>query len=674
LQLKAVAFIAIATCLGLLAATLAAGATTATQTGITSLIPAGASWRYWDQPVDPPSTWTTTSDAPAEFKTGISPFGYGNGGEATVINRLHPVHVSDYFRRKVSIADISRVRDVKVNLVADDGALVFVNGVEAVRDNMSTTTMYPVRAREADSGELTVRSFTVAPSLFRNGTNIVAVRLAQRSISDTDSRFDLTMSATVSATTTSTSTSTTTTTAAPTTTTVAPTTTSTTVAPTTTTTSTTVVPAATTTTTTTVVPAAGPAPSPTGFVHPGILVDANQLAMVRAKIAAGEEPWKSAFASLQNTGSSTKTAARPTSYRYSSLSYVPAPVAVIQAPSSGNLTYIAAHPELGLAAIGDVSHLDDARAAYAQALMWAFTGDPAYAAKSIQIMNAWSHTLTGILFDQPRRIDNNAPVYSNGKLQAGWGAELFARAAEIIRYTSTSWSATDVAQFGHMLDTVYLPLTKSGWSGGANWLATLADATIEIGVFNNNRTTFDAGVAQWRAYTPTVIYMPSDGATPIAPSSAYNGSAINGYWYNPTQYLPGLEGETLRDISHMMLGMGSISSAAETARIQGVDLFGEQKDRIVAGYELNAGYVNQYLDQVAALGKPDANWKPQGWPGSTFSVGGTAFGQGWEVAFNELAKRRGISMPNTAKLVLRLRPSGTGMQNSWETLTNALTP
>jgi hypothetical protein len=225
-----------------------------------------------------------------------------------------------------------------------------------------------------------------------------------------------------------------------------------------------------------------------------------------------------------------------------------------------------------------------------------------------------------------------------------------------------------------MLDTVYLPLTKSGWSGGANWLATLADATIEIGVFNNNRTTFDAGVAQWRAYTPTIIYMPSDGATPIAPSSAYNGSAINGYWYNPTKYVAGLEGETLRDISHMMLGMGSISSAAETARIQGVDLFGEQRDRIVAGYELNAGYVNQYLDQVAALGKPASTWTPQGWPGSTFSVGGTAFGQGWEVAFNELAKGRGISMPNTAKLVQRLRPSGTGMQNSWETLTNALTP
>jgi hypothetical protein len=415
-------------------------------------------------------------------------------------------------------------------------------------------------------------------------------------------------------------------------------------------------------------------PSPTGFVHPGILLDANQLAMVRTKIAAGQEPWKSAFASLENTGSSTKTAARPVAYRYSSLSYVPAPVPIVQAPSSGNLSYIAAHPELGLAAIGDVTQLDDARAAYAQSLMWAFTGDPAYALKSIEIMNDWSYTLKAILFDQPRRIDNNSPVYSNGKLQAGWGAELFTRAAEIIRYTYSGWTSGDVVKFGQMLNNVYLPLTETGWSGGANWLATFADATIEIGVFTDNHTTFDTGIAQWRAYTPTIIYMPSDGTTPVPPSSIYSGSAINGYWFNPTHFVAGLEGETLRDISHMMLGLGSISSAAETAGIQGVDLFGEQQNRIVAGYELNAGYVNQYLDQVAALGKPDATWKPAGWPGSTFKVGGTAYGQGWEVAFNELATRRGIAMPNTAKLIQRLRPSGTGMQNSWETLTNALTP
>jgi hypothetical protein len=427
------------------------------------------------------------------------------------------------------------------------------------------------------------------------------------------------------------------------------------------------------TTTTTAKPAQ---PSASGFVHPGILVDLPQLDLVRSKISAGQEPWASAFANIQNSGSSTKTALRPTSYRFSSLSYVPAPVPVIYSAGPGNTTYLEAHPELPQPT-GDVEHLDDARAALAQALMWYMTGNAAYAQKAIQIMNAWSYTLTSIPFDQPRRVDNNSQVYDQGKLQAGWGTELFTRAAEIIRYTYSGWTSADIAQFSQMLDQVYLPLTISGWTGGANWLSTLADATMDIGIFTDDHATFDSGVSMWRQWTPSIIYLPSDGPTPVPPSSVFStATALKSYWYNPSSYVSGLEGETLRDLSHMMMGLGSMSAGAETARIQGVDLWSEQKNRIIAGYELNAGYVNAYLDQLAALGgaQPSATWKPPGWVGATFTVGGTAYTGGWEVAYNTLVKRMGASMPNTAKVVQRLRPSGVGMQNSWDTLTNAISP
>ena len=80
-------------------------------------------------------------------------------------------------------------------------------------------------------------------------------------------------------------------------------------------------------------------------------------------------------------------------------------------------------------------------------------------------MNAWSSMLTEIKFDQPRRIDNGSPVYDNGKLQAGWGGTLFARAAEIIRYSGSGWSSGDVSRFETMLHNVYLPLVITGWVG-----------------------------------------------------------------------------------------------------------------------------------------------------------------------------------------------------------------
>ena len=95
----------------------------------------------------------------------------------------------------------------------------------------------------------------------------------------------------------------------------------------------------------------------------------------RAKIAAGQEPWTSALAKMSTTGAPARPRVRPASYRYSSLSYPPSPVPVIQEAGSGHTAYINAHPELGLANIGGVEHLDDARAAYTHALLWYYTGN-----------------------------------------------------------------------------------------------------------------------------------------------------------------------------------------------------------------------------------------------------------------------------------------------------------
>ena len=439
---------------------------------------------------------------------------------------------------------------------------------------------------------------------------------------------------------------------------------------------TTTVPGETTTTATTVVPGPGPGPgpvpSPGGFVHPGVLVGRADLDFVRAKVAAGQQPWKAALDNVLASGGTVGTPARPGTQRFSSLSYQPAPVAVVKAPTAGTSQYLASHPELGSES-GAVELPDDARAAYTHALLWYYTGNPAYAAKAMQIMNAWSSTLQEIKFDQPRRVDNNGQVWANGKLVAGWSASLLARAGEIIRYSGAGWPAGDVARFESMLHGVFRPLVITGWTSGANWLMTFSEATIAIGVFTNNRGTFDAGVAMWRDKVPTTIYMPVDGPLPRPPHPGYDTAAeIRDLWYRPSSFVAGLQGETLRDLSHMTMGLGAMSNAAQTAALQGVDLFGAEQARIVAAYERQAGYVNEYLDRVASAGgaQPASSWRPSGWVGAEFNVGGTGYKAGWEVAYSHFTAR-GVSMPNTARLVPRLRPSGPNLHMSWETLTHA---
>src|SRR6201999_2014175 len=61
--------------------------------------------------------------------------------------------------------------------------------------------------------------------------------------------------------------------------------------------------------------------------------------------------------------------------------------------------------------------LNDATAAYTQALLWFYTRHDKYARKAIQILDAWSETQIG-------QSGATGPMYS------AWGAEMFPRAAE----------------------------------------------------------------------------------------------------------------------------------------------------------------------------------------------------------------------------------------------------
>lgn len=368
----------------------------------------------------------------------------------------------------------------------------------------------------------------------------------------------------------------------------------------------------------------------TPFVHPGILLDKTQLDYVKAKIAAGAEPWTTAY-------NKTRTS------KYAASTYAPGPVQYVGCGPSNN-------PDEGC-----TKEMDDAIAAYTQALLWYYTGQTSYAQKAIQIMDAWSATLIDHKFD--------LTTYTNGILQAAWVGETFTRAAEIIRYSNAGWSATNITRFETMLNNAFLPHVINGWRGGnSNWLTSMADATISIGVFTNNRTTFNAGLASWRAVVPSAIYLTTDGSEPVdSPGMNYTTAQNKSHWYNPTSYINGLSQETCRDVSHVVMGLEGIVFAAETARIQGVDLYGEQRTRIVAGYEMVAKSINQYL-----TGATVTNWVCP----NALSVGGSLmYKLGFEVAYNAYANRLGVAMPSTLEVLGRIRPVPAALHVNWETLT-----
>lgn len=354
------------------------------------------------------------------------------------------------------------------------------------------------------------------------------------------------------------------------------------------------------------------------FVHPGILVSRPMLDFVKSTIDAGADPWTTALAAARASSSG-------------SLSYTPHPWATVECGSYSNPDY------------GCTDEKNDATAAYTQALLWFHTGDTAYADKAIEILDAWSSTIV-------------AHTNSNAPLQTAWAAEVFPRAAEIIRRTSSRWAAADAARFASMLQNVYLPLIVNGSSANGNWELSMIEAVMNIGVFTDDAATFDRGVAMWRERVPAYVYMTGDGPTPVPPPrGSKTGAALVGFWYGQTTYVDGLCQETCRDLGHVQYGLAAMVNAAETARIQGVDLFGEQSARLRATLELHASY----LDGAAV-----PSWLCGG------ALNAVSPDPTWEIALNEYATILGYALPETQKLVQSIRPTRTDHHMDWETLTH----
>lgn len=173
-----------------------------------NLIQAGSDWAYLDNGTDQGAAWRDLSFDDSAWATNPAPLGYGgiNGlpeGVATNISYgtdAAQKYTTTYFRRKLQIADLGQFNLFRFKIHADDGVLVFVNGVEVVRDGFNAETTVNFNTLSDFSGnEGVFDEFEIAPGFFVEGTNLIAVELHQRTSNSNDLVFDLALEATLSA-------------------------------------------------------------------------------------------------------------------------------------------------------------------------------------------------------------------------------------------------------------------------------------------------------------------------------------------------------------------------------------------------------------------------------------------------------------------------------------------
>ena len=175
---------------------------------IETLVPAGARWRWFTDatglgssdivagsPAWSSANWKHPNFDDSAWSEGPAQLGYGEGDEATVIpfgpdaNRKW---TTAYFRNRFNLADSRGITGVKMRLRRDDGAIVYLNGREAARSNITTG---PVNASTfadpaSDDGQ-TFGEFALSPGLLLQGENLVAVELHQATFNTSDASFDL---------------------------------------------------------------------------------------------------------------------------------------------------------------------------------------------------------------------------------------------------------------------------------------------------------------------------------------------------------------------------------------------------------------------------------------------------------------------------------------------------
>ena len=172
----------------------------------------GATWKYLVSPTDPGETWKQNNYSDTSWPQGRVELGFNKVSTVTTIPRVdtNPAQAGDqynittYFRRTFNVADPNSVSALNIRVRRDDGAVVYLNGQEVFRTAMQAgpigfTTPGNNGVDVPDNGltwfsqALESGQFTLLP-----GSNLVAVEVHNRSVTNFDLGFDLELTGTVS--------------------------------------------------------------------------------------------------------------------------------------------------------------------------------------------------------------------------------------------------------------------------------------------------------------------------------------------------------------------------------------------------------------------------------------------------------------------------------------------
>jgi hypothetical protein len=173
--------------------------------GLAVIIPNGSTWKYLDDGSDQMLFFTSPFFDDTGWSNGVAEFGYGDAAgnsrpERTVVgfgpdaNNKYP---TTYFRKVFHLADPTAYSDYLLRVLRDDGAIVYLNGVEVFRSGLTNETVdfltYTPPAVGDDGAVYQETNLTLVQlgGILVPGDNTIAVEIHQDSPTSSDISFDL---------------------------------------------------------------------------------------------------------------------------------------------------------------------------------------------------------------------------------------------------------------------------------------------------------------------------------------------------------------------------------------------------------------------------------------------------------------------------------------------------
>ena len=164
-------------------------------TNVTS-IEEGSSWKFYDEG-DLGTAWRAVDFDDTEWASGDAPLGFGSITGTTLGTWLNnDRHLTFYCRKTFEVTDLDSLADPSFHIHADGGAVVYINGVEAIRDNMPEGAIDFNIGSINDGVEGVFDTYIFDRSLLVEGTNYIAVEVHNQRVQSGDMVFDLSLTGT----------------------------------------------------------------------------------------------------------------------------------------------------------------------------------------------------------------------------------------------------------------------------------------------------------------------------------------------------------------------------------------------------------------------------------------------------------------------------------------------